>query len=51
MNNTSGGDKIVDIFKITREGEKNRFKDLGNIQLLWHGSRVSNFGGKITYFH
>ena len=34
--------EIEEIFKISRKGEKERFskfKDLGNRQLLWHGSR------------
>lgn len=52
-NNTSKGywDKtqLVDIFEIERHGEEERFNqgkgDLPNHMLLWHGSRVSNFGG------
>jgi hypothetical protein len=33
--------KISQVFKINRDGESKRFKkELGNIQLLWHGSRV-----------
>uniref|UniRef100_A0A8C8R4N6 Poly [ADP-ribose] polymerase n=1 Tax=Pelusios castaneus TaxID=367368 RepID=A0A8C8R4N6_9SAUR len=40
--------KVVDIFKIEREGESQRYKpfrQLHNRQLLWHGSRTTNFAG------
>ncbi|KAL1897016.1 hypothetical protein Sste5346_004219 [Sporothrix stenoceras] len=46
--------KIQDIFRIERRGEKDRFDacNLGSAaakdndtRLLWHGSRVTNFGG------
>ncbi|EMP24541.1 Poly [ADP-ribose] polymerase 1, partial [Chelonia mydas] len=40
--------KVVDIFKIEREGENQRYKpfrQLHNRQLLWHGSRATNFAG------
>ncbi|XP_067420945.1 poly [ADP-ribose] polymerase 1 isoform X1 [Emydura macquarii macquarii] len=40
--------KVVDIFKIEREGENQRYKpfrQLHNRQLLWHGSRTTNFAG------
>jgi len=43
--------RIVDAFNIEREGESERFepcKSLGNVQLLWHGSRVSNFIGILS---
>lgn len=41
---------IVDIFRVEKEGDEEKFKphlDVkpDNRQLLWHGSRVSNFGG------
>jgi len=36
-------DVVTAIYKISREGEAERFKDLGNRRLLWHGSRTSNF--------
>lgn len=43
--------EILDIFKIEREGEKQRykpFKQLHNRQLLWHGSRTTNFAGILS---
>ena len=42
--------KILEIFKIAREGEKNKFnpKKLGNRKLLFHGSPFSNFVGILT---
>ncbi|XP_068088920.1 poly [ADP-ribose] polymerase 1 isoform X2 [Hyperolius riggenbachi] len=43
--------EVVDIFKIEREGEKQRyrpFKELHNRQLLWHGSRTTNFAGILS---
>lgn len=40
--------KIVEIFKIKRKGEKDKFQDVGNRMLLWHGSRLTNFVGIIS---
>ncbi|PKU41006.1 poly [Limosa lapponica baueri] len=43
--------KVVDIFRIEREGESQRykpFKQLHNRQLLWHGSRTTNFAGILS---
>ena len=38
--------KWLDIFKLWREGEAQKFKkDIGNRKLLWHGSTFSNWGG------
>lgn len=43
--------KVEDIFRIERQGELERFekspysKIKSNRRLLWHGSRVTNFGG------
>lgn len=37
---------VEDVFEVKREGEKDRyrpFKSLHNRQLLWHGSRMTNF--------
>lgn len=38
---------LIDIFQVSREGERSKyetaFSTLGNKQLLWHGSRMSNF--------
>ncbi|XP_013925201.1 PREDICTED: poly [ADP-ribose] polymerase 1 [Thamnophis sirtalis] len=45
------GLKVVEIFKIEREGEYQRyepFRDLHNRQLLWHGSRTTNFAGILS---
>jgi len=43
--------KLIDAFKVAREGEDARFQEaisLGNRQLLWHGSRVSNYVGILS---
>ncbi|XP_046355890.2 poly [ADP-ribose] polymerase 1-like [Haliotis rufescens] len=43
--------EVQDIFEVDREGEYNRyrpFEDLHNKQLLWHGSRVTNFAGILS---
>lgn len=37
--------EVLDIFECDKEGEKDRFKDIGNRTLLWHGSRLTNFVG------
>lgn len=39
------------IFKIVREGERQRyrpFEELHNRQLLWHGSRATNYAGILS---
>lgn len=41
--------KIVQAYRIDREGEKARFNNkLGNKQLLWHGSGFTNFSGILS---
>jgi len=43
--------KIAGLFKVLREGEKEKFdakKHLGNRRLLWHGSRLTNYVGIIS---
>lgn len=43
--------EIQEIFKVERKGEKKRFKpfrQLPNHQLLWHGSRTTNFAGILS---
>ncbi|XP_049632386.1 poly [ADP-ribose] polymerase 1 [Suncus etruscus] len=43
--------EVLDIFKIEREGENQRykpFKQLHNRRLLWHGSRTTNFAGILS---
>ncbi|XP_033123730.1 poly [ADP-ribose] polymerase 2-like [Anneissia japonica] len=37
--------EVMDVFEMEKEGEKDRFKDVGNRMLLWHGSRLTNFAG------
>ena len=42
---------IEDIFKIDRKGEAKRFKPfrkMHNRQLLWHGSRTTNYAGILS---
>lgn len=42
------GLEIVEVFKVKRKGEKDRYKKysgLHNRRLLWHGSRITNWGG------
>ena len=42
---------LIQIWKIKRDGEYGRYKpfrDLHNRKLLWHGSRVTNFGGILS---
>eukprot|EP01124_Arcella_intermedia_P000047 TRINITY_DN10024_c0_g1_i1.p1 TRINITY_DN10024_c0_g1~~TRINITY_DN10024_c0_g1_i1.p1 ORF type:complete len:933 (-),score=279.47 TRINITY_DN10024_c0_g1_i1:19-2601(-) len=53
MNNQKGSFKLklLDAFKVARAGEDARFQEaipLGNRQLLWHGSRVSNYVGILS---
>uniref|UniRef100_A0A8B9LEZ0 Poly [ADP-ribose] polymerase n=1 Tax=Astyanax mexicanus TaxID=7994 RepID=A0A8B9LEZ0_ASTMX len=43
--------EVEEIFKIDREGEYQRyrpFKELPNRQLLWHGSRTTNYAGILS---
>ena len=43
--------EIEDVFKIQRKGESKRFKPfrkLHNRQLLWHGSRTTNYAGILS---
>ena len=43
--------KLKDLFRIEREGENEHFakyKKLSNHQLLWHGSRTTNFVGILS---
>lgn len=42
---------VEEIFKVSREGEFDRFKKyktLHNRKLLWHGSRITNFAGILS---
>lgn len=36
---------VEELFEVDREGERERFTDVGNRQLLWHGSRLTNWVG------
>ncbi|EDO46812.1 predicted protein, partial [Nematostella vectensis] len=43
--------ELLDVFKIKREGEEalfKPFKQLHNRQLLWHGSRTTNYAGILS---
>lgn len=43
--------EIVDVFKVKRSGEDKKFKPfkkMPNRQLLWHGSRITNFAGILS---
>uniref|UniRef100_A0A671XEC3 Poly [ADP-ribose] polymerase n=1 Tax=Sparus aurata TaxID=8175 RepID=A0A671XEC3_SPAAU len=43
--------EVQEIFKISREGERQRyrpFEELHNRQLLWHGSRATNYAGILS---
>lgn len=44
--------EIIDVFKVSRQGEARRykpFKKLHNRKLLWHGSRLTNFVGILSH--
>ena len=48
INNTSNNDKIVNIFRVTRKGETeriNKFKNVPNHYLLFHGTKIFNLIG------
>uniref|UniRef100_A0A158Q7G0 Poly [ADP-ribose] polymerase n=1 Tax=Elaeophora elaphi TaxID=1147741 RepID=A0A158Q7G0_9BILA len=41
--------EIVDIIRVEREGESERFKkNIPNRYLLWHGSRITNYAGILS---
>lgn len=43
--------EVQEIFKINRDGERQRyrpFEELHNRQLLWHGSRTTNYAGILS---
>lgn len=40
--------EIVNLFEMKKHGEDKAFKDLGNRQLLWHGSRLTNWVGILS---
>ncbi|CRK91707.1 CLUMA_CG005353, isoform A [Clunio marinus] len=44
--------EVMDVFKVNRQGESRRykpFKKLHNRQLLWHGSRLTNYVGILSH--
>ena len=40
--------QVEELFAVDRDGESEEFKDLGNRQLLWHGSRMTNWMGILS---
>ena len=42
--------EVLDAFEIDRHGEREKFEknSIGNTQLLWHGSRLTNFVGILS---
>ena len=44
---SANGTKVLCVFKLSRSGEdqKEKFMSLGNHQLLWHGTKMSNVIG------
>ena len=40
--------ELLQAFEVAREGEAEAFKDVGNRQLLWHGSRLTNWCGILS---
>ena len=39
---------LVKAYELNRHGEVDKFKNLGNKKLLWHGSRITNFVGILS---
>ena len=51
INNTSEEDKVINIFSVTKKGELekiNKFKDLQNHYLLFHGTKIFNLIGILS---
>ncbi|XP_063596383.1 poly [ADP-ribose] polymerase 2-like isoform X3 [Penaeus indicus] len=40
--------ELLELFECKKENEYERFKDVGNNMLLWHGSRLSNWAGILS---
>lgn len=40
--------ELLELFECRKESEYERFKDVGNNMLLWHGSRLSNWAGILS---
>jgi poly [ADP-ribose] polymerase len=39
---------LLKAYELIRHGEEDKFKDLGNKKLLWHGTRMTNFVGILS---
>jgi len=40
--------EILEAFELKKHGEHEKFKDVGNKMLLWHGSRITNYVGILS---
>ncbi|MPC33378.1 Poly [ADP-ribose] polymerase 2 [Portunus trituberculatus] len=40
--------KLLEVLECRKDSEHQRFKDVGNKMLLWHGSRMSNWAGILS---
>lgn len=40
--------KLLEVYEAEKKGEQERFKDVGNRMLLWHGSRITNWAGILS---
>lgn len=40
--------ELLELFSCRKETEYERFKNVGNCMLLWHGSRMSNWAGILS---
>ncbi len=47
-NTSSHSVTLQDAYEVKREGDAERFKDLGNKMLLWHGSSITNYVGILS---
>merc|ERR1719391_993640 len=37
--------EVMDVFRLNKHQESDKFRDVGNKRLLYHGSRISNWAG------
>lgn len=40
--------ELLEVLTCYKDSEHQRFKDVGNRMLLWHGSRMSNYAGILS---
>ena len=40
--------KLLEVYEAEKKGEREKFKDVGNRMLLWHGSRLTNWAGILS---